>query len=243
MGWLDHSTNNIILDAVLTDYGRQRLAAANESFNISSYSLGDDEVDYRLIKKYGRSVGKEKIEKNTPVFEAMTNQNQALKYKLVGRESDGAALSFIYLPVFQANPSSAALTNTANQTSAQMSVKLVSNTALNVTTINEESFTLEISDRFFTLTGVGTTGMSSVSTAQALISPGDPNRVASYLATSKTKNECTFQINVRPGIDSTTMSIYGKKIDSSSKRKITSNLRIKSVKYGTTLDIPVEYTQ
>ena len=70
MGWLDHSTNNIILDAVLTDYGRQQLAFANSSFNITHYALGDDEVDYKIIKKYGRAVGKEKIEKNTPIFEA-----------------------------------------------------------------------------------------------------------------------------------------------------------------------------
>jgi hypothetical protein len=80
MGWLDNSTNNIILDAVLTDYGRQKLAAANGSnsangFSIFSFALGDDEVNYNLVKKYGRTIGREKIEKNTPVFEAFTNQN------------------------------------------------------------------------------------------------------------------------------------------------------------------------
>ena len=68
MGYLDNSTNNVILDAVLTDYGRQQLASANNAFSITYYALGDDEVDYRLIKKYGRAVGKEKIEKNTPIF-------------------------------------------------------------------------------------------------------------------------------------------------------------------------------
>src|SRR5574343_197378 len=99
MGYLDNSTNNLILDAVLTDYGRQRLATANSAFNITSYSLGDDEVDYRLVKKYGRTVGKEKIEKNTPIFEALTNQSIALKYKLIGRENDGTSISSVYLPI------------------------------------------------------------------------------------------------------------------------------------------------
>lgn len=83
MGFLDHSTNNIILDAVLTDTGRKFLSRNDGSFSITKFALGDDEVDYGTIKKYGRTVGKEKIEKNTPIFEALTNGNQALKYKLI----------------------------------------------------------------------------------------------------------------------------------------------------------------
>lgn len=83
MGWLDHSTNNIILDACLTDVGRQFLARNDGSFSIHKFALGDDEVNYGIISKYGRTVGREKIEKNTPVFEALTNQQHAQKYKLV----------------------------------------------------------------------------------------------------------------------------------------------------------------
>jgi hypothetical protein len=81
MGFLDHSTNNIIVDAVLTDFGRQQLS--NGTFNVTKFAFGDDEVDYGLITKYGRVVGKEKIEKNTPVFEAQTSRNRGLKYRLI----------------------------------------------------------------------------------------------------------------------------------------------------------------
>ena len=35
------------------------------SFSIYQFALGDDEVDYDIIQQYGRTVGKEKIEKNT----------------------------------------------------------------------------------------------------------------------------------------------------------------------------------
>ncbi|MBK23597.1 MAG: hypothetical protein CME70_06280 [Halobacteriovorax sp.] len=83
MGFLDHSTNNIIIDAVLTDVGRAFLARNDGSFSIVKFALGDDEVDYEVIRKFGRTVGKEKIEKNTPVFEAQTIGNLALKHKLV----------------------------------------------------------------------------------------------------------------------------------------------------------------
>lgn len=82
MGWLDHSTNNIIIDAVLTDRGRELLAANDGSFRVVRYSFADDEVDYTIIKKFGRTIGKEKIEKNTPVFEAQTVSSLALRYPM-----------------------------------------------------------------------------------------------------------------------------------------------------------------
>lgn len=82
MGFLDHSTNNIILDAVLTDTGRQFLARNDGSFSVQKFALGDDEINYTIIKKYGRTVGKEKIEKNTPIFEALTGQEFSQKYRL-----------------------------------------------------------------------------------------------------------------------------------------------------------------
>jgi hypothetical protein len=83
MGFLDNTTNNIILDAVLTDTGRQFLASNNGSFSIFKFALGDDEIDYGTITKYGRTVGREKIQKNTPIFEALTNQDYAQKYRLL----------------------------------------------------------------------------------------------------------------------------------------------------------------
>ena len=83
MGFLDHSTNNIIIDAVLTDYGRRLLAENQGGFKVAFFSLGDDEVDYSTIRKFGRMVGKEKIAKNTPIFEAQTSTNLAMKHRLI----------------------------------------------------------------------------------------------------------------------------------------------------------------
>jgi hypothetical protein len=83
MGFLNHATNNIIIDAVLTERGRELLASNNGSFNISSFSFGDDEIDYSIIKKYGLTIGKEKIIKNTPIFEANPNENIAIKHSLI----------------------------------------------------------------------------------------------------------------------------------------------------------------
>ena len=47
MGFLDNS-GNIILDAVLTEAGRERLAKGDGSFKVARFALGDDEIDYQL---------------------------------------------------------------------------------------------------------------------------------------------------------------------------------------------------
>ena len=47
MGFLDNS-GDIILDAVLTDTGRMRLAKGDGSFKIAKFALGDDEINYEL---------------------------------------------------------------------------------------------------------------------------------------------------------------------------------------------------
>jgi len=96
MGFLQHDTNNIIIDAVLTDVGRKFLARNDGSFSIVKFALGDDEVDYSVIQRYGRTVGKEKIEKNTPIFEALTNQAIAQKYHLLSISNP----NLIRLPTF-----------------------------------------------------------------------------------------------------------------------------------------------
>jgi hypothetical protein len=95
MGFLDHTTNNVIIDAVLTERGRELLSKNDGSFVITSFSFGDDEVDYSNIVKYGLQMGKEKIEKNTPVFEAQTNENLALKYNNISLNNNTLRILFI----------------------------------------------------------------------------------------------------------------------------------------------------
>ena len=112
MGFLNNSTNNIMVDAVLTDYGRRLLARGDGSFQITQFSVGDDEVNYDLIAQYGITVGKEKIEKNTPVFEAATKGNYAIKHGLIS--STNAYLT--HLPTSVASVISAAGTTSTNLT-------------------------------------------------------------------------------------------------------------------------------
>jgi hypothetical protein len=143
---LDNSTNNLILDACLTDVGRQFLARNDGSFAVHKYALGDDEVNYGIITKYGRTVGAEKIEKNTPIFEALTNQAIAQKYRLISVSNP----NLLYMP-------SLSLTGDANVDGLNELVTLGLNTqqtsAITVqqTIQNETSIDVELRDQTFLL--------------------------------------------------------------------------------------------
>lgn len=244
MGYLDHSTNNIILDAVLTDYGRQRLATANSAFNITHYSLGDDEVDYGIVKKYGRTVGKEKIEKNTPIFEALTNSSIALKYKLIGRENDGTSISTIYLPVLKTN-STVSLEKTQNS-SITVKIDLYFNNTTGASVPSEliqTIYKIKVSDRFFTIDSPVGGNLTQPDVARNLVNAGDPNKIAVYTFTTSSSTQTSISFNVKArNIDNTTLSVYGKRIaTNSSVRQINSYITVVGERHGCTLDIPVTY--
>jgi hypothetical protein len=83
MGYLDNSS--VTVDAILTLKGRELLAKGGNAFNITQFAVGDDEVDYSLwnpADTRGSSYYGAIIE-NMPVTEAVPDETQALKYKLV----------------------------------------------------------------------------------------------------------------------------------------------------------------
>jgi len=152
MGYLDGTSNNIILDAVLTDVGRQFLARNDGSFSLHKFALGDDEVNYNIITKYGRTVGKEKIEKNTPIFEALTNQQHSQKFKLVSISNP----NLLRLPSLSlggdANVDSLNNTVTLGRNQQKTSTITIEQTILNESTIDvelrDQTFIIEVPNLF-----------------------------------------------------------------------------------------------
>jgi len=112
MGFLDNS-GDIILDAVLTDLGRKRLAEGNGSFKVAKFALGDDEIDYGLYDKNNTS-GSAYYDINilqTPVLEAFTNNMSSMKSRLMSI----ARNDLLYLPVIKPNTESGEGTETDAQ--------------------------------------------------------------------------------------------------------------------------------
>ena len=98
MGFLDNS-GDIILDAVLTDAGRERLARGDGSFKIARFAYGDDEIDYSLYTPVTASGYQDLRILQLPIFEAFTNNTSALKSKLLTYTDD----TLLYLPVIKLN--------------------------------------------------------------------------------------------------------------------------------------------
>lgn len=103
MAFLDNS-GDIILDAVLTDEGRRRLAEGKGTFRITKFALGDDEIDYGLYDKDHPS-GSAYFDLEilqTPIFEAFTNNGSSMKSKIITVNNP----NLLYLPVIKLNDES-----------------------------------------------------------------------------------------------------------------------------------------
>lgn len=83
MGYLNNTS--IVVDAILTDTGRQLLAQNDGSFRITQFALSDDEIDYTLYNPNhpsGSAFAGEAIE-NMPIIQAFPQSTEIMKYKLV----------------------------------------------------------------------------------------------------------------------------------------------------------------
>jgi len=91
------NSGDIILDAVLTDEGRRRMAggAGQSKFSIDMYAFGDDEVNYELWDASAATAYKDLNILSTPILEAITDNASALKHKL---KSMLPNKDYLYLP-------------------------------------------------------------------------------------------------------------------------------------------------
>jgi len=237
MGWLDNSTNNIILDAVLTDYGREALARNNGSFNVVRFSLGDDEVNYGIITKYGRTIGREKIEKNTPVFEALTNQNLALKNKLISIPSP-----LVYLPQLALTSANATVSliqgKNASVTIQQSLSSSDSATELDAN-IADAVFDLYYPSLFLLIENInnnpGQVSQDALRTAHYVVN-------ASNL--TNTSRQATFNLFAK-SISNSAFTTYGRSVTTSGGTvlQISTSIRIVGQNSGLSLSIPVTINQ
>ncbi|MAF42904.1 MAG: hypothetical protein CMI54_01870 [Parcubacteria group bacterium] len=108
MAFLDNS-GDIILDAVLTDTGRFRLARGDGTFRIAKFALADDEINYELYRNENHILGAHPDGSahyaleilQTPILEAFTNNTSLMKSRLVSIPRT----NLLYLPVLKLNTS------------------------------------------------------------------------------------------------------------------------------------------
>jgi hypothetical protein len=79
------SSTSVVVDAILTKKGRELLSRNDGSFQITQFSLSDDEIDYTLYNPNhpsGSAFYGEAIEA-MPIIQAYPNDQEIMKYKLI----------------------------------------------------------------------------------------------------------------------------------------------------------------
>jgi len=221
-----------LLDAVLTDYGRQALSRNDGSFSIVKFTLGDDEVNYGIITKYGRQVGAEKIMKNTNVFEALTNQAQALKYKIVSVSNP----NLLHLPMLSlsgdANVDSVNSIITLGRNTQKSAVISLQQTIQNETTIDvelrDQTFIVDVPNLFLQLMSNTPSNIDGQQRAQYII-------VRSPSENSAGGSTCTFTLSIKTLSDAL-FTVYG---STTNKSIITTYVRVTGLQSGSVKDISV----
>tara|TARA_R100000030_G_scaffold98040_1_gene87576 strand:+ start:564 stop:1496 length:933 start_codon:yes stop_codon:yes gene_type:complete len=94
-----NNSGDIILDVVLTDEGRRRLALGNGSFGITQFALGDDEINYALFEAGSTTALQDLSILQTPILEAFTNNTSMMKSKLLSLPNP----ELLYLPILRLN--------------------------------------------------------------------------------------------------------------------------------------------
>jgi len=111
VGYLDNTT--VTVDAILTNKGREILAAGGR-LNIVKFALSDDEVDYDLWNP-AHTLGTNfygKVIEDMPVLEALPDETQMLRYKLLTLPKD-----VIGIPVISVTPSAVTFTSLTQEIS------------------------------------------------------------------------------------------------------------------------------
>ena len=232
MGFLDNTTNNVILDAVLTDTGRKFLARNDGSFSIHKFALSDDEVNYTIVEKYGRTVGKEKIEKNTPIFEAITNQQHSQKYKLVSVSNPNLLRLPAYSLSGDSNVNGQSSTITLGKNQQKISTVLVEQTIQNESTIDvelrDQTFIVECSNLFLQLLRQTPENIDGQQRASYILtrSPSENSFGGSILQ---------FTLSVK-SISDAVFEVYG---TTSNKSRIKTYIKVTGMQSGAVKDIAV----
>lgn len=232
MGFLQHDTNNIIVDTVLTDLGRQFLARNDGSFSIVKFAVGDDEVDYTLIQQFGRTVGKEKIEKNTPIFEALTNQNYAQKYRLVSVSNP----NLIRLPNLTITGQVTSNIITIGNTKDKRRTVTVYQTIIDETAIDTElqdqTYIVQMDNKFLQLVDTMADNIDGQNMATYLVKQ-------SGTLTSVGGTQATLNLSTKAILE-TQFQIYGAR---SNKNQINTFMKISGAQSGAVLEIEVQISK
>jgi hypothetical protein len=218
MGFLRHDTNDVILDAVLTDKGRELLAAQDGSFQISKFALSDEDVDYNVIQEFGRVVGKEKIEKNTPVLEALTTTSLSQKNSLISISANNPTMS--HLPFTTLEGPTAGVLSLKMDNSMSGRVTVTQKIDVRISPVPQDvvnhSYSVEINNLFLEIAGQNYSNITTDNIASYMLSSSsqpssDVNKLSSLELDLSVKsiNTSSYSMYIQNNIIRTYVTVMG----------------------------------
>lgn len=230
MAFIDRS-GDIIVDAVLTDIGREKLARNDGSFKVVGYTFGDDEIDYSLFNPSTGSAFMDTEILNTPLFEANVNEKVNLNHPLMIITNPNLK----YLPKLQADNSSVSVGEEKGLT-AGVTLRFYQSTNQNAKTVPNEiqdsAFRIEMSHELLQIEGEAPTDISPYGTAIYII-PRDAQLIQATLG-----SQTTFK--VRPqSLSTITWTTLGVAASVGAKRDITTKVKCTGLNSGLSAVITV----
>jgi hypothetical protein len=210
----------VTVDAILTTKGRQLLARNDGSFQITQFSLADDEVDYTLYNPNhpsGSAYYGEAIE-NMPVIEAFPEDTQIMRYKLVTLPRGTSRL-----PVINVGYSSISLRQGASLTITPQTLNYLGATS----TFEANGYVVTVSDSRLLSSFAGTGITTTTPNVSGLNTTSGAVLSASQIGTSFTLTGTT--INTLFGTSLTTLTTTITVIGRDSGARITIPLNIQKV--------------
>jgi hypothetical protein len=201
MAYLDNS--EIIVDAILTKKGREKLAAG-QALNITQFALGDDEIDYELYDSAHPkgSAYYDSAIRAIPILEASPDETQNLRYKLVTLPKGTTKIPQVSIGVTEIR---------TNQNSGKITVTPTTSPAGNTTA----GYTAVLADKSAgTLVGVGLAASGQLTVSDSVV------------ATADVKRGITFDFIPNPSLTNsivTTLTIYGNETGGSITIPVTVN--------------------
>lgn len=221
--------SGIIVDAVLTDLGRQKLAKNDGSFRIVQYVFADDEIDYGLFNvNTGSSFVDQQI-LNMPIFEASVNEKLNINYPLMTITNPNLK----YLPSLAVDSTSISI-GEEKGLSAGAAIRAYQSTNQNARVvpaeIQDSSFRIEVFNDLLNVENQLPVDITPYGTGIYIV-PRDSN-----LIQSSQGSQITFK--VRPqSLTSSTWNLFGQGTVGS--RIITTRVRVMGLNSGLSVAIAV----
>ncbi|MHB8407926.1 MAG: hypothetical protein ACYDHY_07570 [Acidiferrobacterales bacterium] len=234
MGFQDNS-GQIFIDAVLTDEGRERLARNDGSFAIVRFRLADDEIDYRFWNELTGSDSKDLLILDTPVFEALTNENVALRFPLVTIRN--SRLQF--LPEMVANPKTVSLQEQTDSVGGGVNMTVSQQIARSQTVLPAElidvAYSVELDNDLLFLSNEIPVSITPYGTAKYIIP------AAAGIQTAAGGTQCQFNIRVQTLTSEAFDTLVGTNVPS--PRTITTNMKVTGQQSGLNVQVPVSIVE